>query len=166
VVYRGTVKLTEGHGVVDHPSPSNNVAEYMACVKALTWLIESGLTDEPVEIRSDSRLLIYQLLGHYRVSAPRIVPLFKRVKGLTKNFGKIRFKWVPREENEEADSLSRKAYEDYVDSHSDFYGRYGRYLATEKQKRLLAKLKVDFKPHVSKREASKLIQKALKRQVR
>jgi len=39
---------------VSHPDPSNNVAEYSACIHALRWLIGSGLTHEPVEVRSDS----------------------------------------------------------------------------------------------------------------
>jgi len=33
VIYRDGVKLDEGYGVVDHPNPSNNVAEYAACIK-------------------------------------------------------------------------------------------------------------------------------------
>jgi hypothetical protein len=59
-------------------------------------------------VRSDSQLLIYQLKGIYAVKAPRITPLYEKVTALIKQFKRIRFEWVPREENEEADELSRK----------------------------------------------------------
>jgi len=69
VIYRDGEKLEEGCGVVDHPSPSNNVAEYTACIKALERLVQLGLTED-VLVRSDSQLLIYQLKGIYAVKAP------------------------------------------------------------------------------------------------
>jgi hypothetical protein len=124
---------------VDHPSPSNNVAEYTACIKALERLIELGLTED-VLVRSDSQLLIYQLKGFYAVKAPRITPLYEKVTALIGQFKRIRFEWVPREENEEADELSRRAYYDYVSKNlTAFLEKYKKYLATEKQRALLAR---------------------------
>jgi ribonuclease HI len=122
VVYRDGEKLTEGHGVVSHPDPSNNVAEYSACIHALRWLIVrapdevrrtssgtqgSGRTHEPVEVRSDSQLLIYQLQGLYGVHAQRIIPLHRELRDLAACFRQIAFRWIPREQNAEADALSR-----------------------------------------------------------
>ena len=43
VIYRDGKKLVEGCGVANHPSPSNNVAEYVACIKCLEKLLELGL---------------------------------------------------------------------------------------------------------------------------
>jgi len=161
VIYRDGEKLEEGCGVVEHPSSSNNVAEYTACIKALERLIELGLTED-VLVRSDSQLLIYQLKGFYTVKAARIIPLYEKVTTLIKQFKRIRFEWVPREENEEADELSRRAYYDYVSKNlATFLEKYKKYLATEKQRAFLARLGISCPPWLSKREASKLISEAL-----
>jgi ribonuclease HI len=161
VIYGDGEKLEEGCGVVDYPSSSNNVAEYTACIKALERLIELGLTED-VLVRSDSQLLIYQLKGFYTVKAARIIPLYEKVTTLIKQFKRIRFEWVPREENEEADELSRRAYYDYVSKNlATFLEKYKKYLATEKQRAFLARLGISCPPWLSKREASKLISEAL-----
>ena len=81
-----------------------------------------------------------------------------------RKFSNLSFEWHPREFNEDADALSRKAYAEYVEVHPEFYQKYSSYLATEKQKQLLKRLKVDFPAWISKREASKLIDKALRRE--
>jgi ribonuclease HI len=162
VVYRDGEKLTEGHGVVSHPDPSNNVAEYSACIHALRWLIGSGLTHEPVEVRSDSQVLIYQLQGLYGVNAPRLIPLHRELRDLAACFRQIAFRWIPREQNAEADALSRKAYEEWIARNPDaFVERYGPYLATEKQRALMERLGIRASPWVSRREASRLIGEAL-----
>jgi ribonuclease HI len=137
------------------------VAEYFACIKALERLIELGLTED-VLVRSDSQLLIFQLKGLYTVKAARIIPLYEKAMTLIRWFKRIRFEWVPREENEEADELSRRAYYDYVSKNlATFLEKYRNYLATEKQRALLARLGVSCPPWLSKREASKLISEAL-----
>lgn len=111
VAYRGREKLGEGYGVIcSGPGATNNVAEYTAVIKALEWLLESGYRDEEIELRSDSQLCIYQLQGVYGVHSDRIRPFYRQAKQLARNFRWLRFRWVPREQNEEADALSRKAY--------------------------------------------------------
>jgi ribonuclease HI len=141
VIYRGGEKLEEGYGVIDHPNPSNNVAEYAACIKALERLVELDLTEEEVTIRSDSQLLIYQLSGLYAVRAERIKPLYERAISLAQRFRRIRFEWVSREESFEADELSRRAYRDYVSRNlRAFIEKYRPYLATERQRAMLNRL--------------------------
>lgn len=103
--------LSEGWGVVARgPEATNNVAEYHALIEALEWLLAAGHEGEPVEIRSDSQLVVRQLSGEYAVRSGRIRPLYKRARRLLSRFRDIRLRWVPREENEEADLLSRRAY--------------------------------------------------------
>jgi ribonuclease HI len=158
VIYRDGAKLDQGCGVINHPDPSNNVAEYTACIKALEKLTQQGLTCEEVTVRSDSQLLINQLNGFYSVRADRIFPLYKRAVELAEGFKHIRFEWVPREENVKADELSRKAYSEYVSRNLDaFVEKYRPHLATEKQKALLNRLKIPYPAWISKREASTLI---------
>jgi ribonuclease HI len=63
-------------------------------------------------IKGDSQLVIKQMKGEYRVNSAtskKYVPEIKRLLA-----GKeVSFSWVPREENEVADGLSRVAYESY-----------------------------------------------------
>ncbi len=111
IAYRDREKIGEGYGVVcSGPGATNNVAEYTAVIKVLEWLLEKGFAAERIEVRSDSQLCIYQLTGDYAVRSSRIKPLYKKVKNLAKKFASLKFHWVPREKNEEADELSRKAY--------------------------------------------------------
>jgi ribonuclease HI len=120
VIYRGKEKLAEESGLAEDPwtqRASNNVAEYVALMKALEKIRLLQLEDSEIEVRADSRLLVQQINGVYAVKAPRLVPLHRRVKDMLAHFKKIRFRWIPREENTEADALSKAAYVTYVDTH-------------------------------------------------
>jgi len=111
VAYKKDRKLFEDCGVIcSGEGATNNVAEYSAVIKALERLSENGFSEEPVEVRTDSQLCVYQLNGRYAVRSPRVFPLYRRALRLAKNFRNLRFAWVPREKNREADALSRKAY--------------------------------------------------------
>lgn len=132
VVRRDGQKLAEGYAkVCSGPGASNNVAEYSGIIAVLEWLLEHGYQGEKVKICSDSQLCIYQLRGIYQVRSPRIRPLYKKVKELERWFKFLQFQWVPREQNREADALSRKAYEETT-------GRAGRALALVGGVRMLA----------------------------
>jgi ribonuclease HI len=100
VIYREE-KLAEESGLAAKPwseEDSNNVAEYVALIKALEKLRLLHLEDSEIEVRADSRLLIKQINGIFTVKAPRLVPLHKRVGDLLTHFKKIQFKWIPRRE--------------------------------------------------------------------
>lgn len=89
---------------------TNNVAEYTALVKALEWLISSKMGQQHVHVKGDSKLVISQMRGEFKVKAKAIIPLFQKAALLRKEFADISFQWVPREENREADKLSEEAY--------------------------------------------------------
>jgi len=167
VIYKNGKKIHEDCGVVGAgmlgDDVTNNVAEYTALIKALEWLVENNFTDHKVIVRGDSQLTIRQMTGIYGVYAPRIIPLYKRAKELAGKFKDISFEWVPREYNEEADSLSRKAYKGFIMVHEeDALKYYAKYFATEKQLRFIKKLGGNPDRYMSKREASKLIDRLLK----
>ena len=170
-VVRDGEKVHEASGVVGAgclgDDVSNNVAEYTALIKALEWLLENGYAEEEVVVRGDSQLAIRQLNGEYAVRAPRIRPLYERVVELAGRFRSVRFEWVPREENEEADSLSKRAYREFCLRHGDLVRRsYSRYLATERQLRYIRALGGDPDPFMSKREASRLIDRLKRKATR
>lgn len=111
VAYRNSDKLGEGWAeVVRGPQATNNVAEYHAIIAALEWLLARGLAGEQVVVRSDSQLAVYQMQGRYAVKSPRVLSLHREAKRLARQFRSLRFEWVPRARNEEADALSRQAY--------------------------------------------------------
>ncbi len=101
------------YGVAAKPfseESTNNVAEYTALAKALQWLLANNFNSNKVEIKSDSQLVVKQLTGDYKVKARRILPLFKHVLYLKTKFQDIQIKWIPRDMNREADTLTNKAY--------------------------------------------------------
>lgn len=167
VIYRDGAKLHEGCGVVGcgalGDDVSNNVAEYTALIKALEWLLDNGFAGEDVVVKGDSQLAIRQVNGYYSVRAPRIIPLYRRVMALKSRFRNIRFTWVPREMNAEADDLSKKAYVDFCRRNRDLIlSHYSRYLATEKQLRYIRFLGGKPREFMSRREASKAIDRLLR----
>ena len=89
---------------------TNNVAEYSALIRALQTVRKLGFDQEKILVRSDSKLLVSQMKGEWKVKGTRIVPLHGKAAELKKGLN-IDFQWIPREENEEADKLCRLAYE-------------------------------------------------------
>ena len=89
---------------------TNNVAEYTALIKALEWLAANKSEQQAVRVKGDSRLVISQMRGEFKVKAKAIMPLFQKAALLKNRFSDIEFQWVPREENREADRLSEEAY--------------------------------------------------------
>jgi ribonuclease HI len=112
IVYRDGAPIWRGFGTVgEGRGMTNNVAEYEGLLAAAQWIVDEGI-NEKIMIKGDSQLVIKQMKGEYRVNSAtskKYVPEIKRLLA-----GKeVSFSWVPREENEVADGLSRVAYESY-----------------------------------------------------
>jgi ribonuclease HI len=104
--------LASGHGEVCRgPGATNNVAEYTALIRGLEALAALGLTGAAVEVRGDSLLVVKQVRGEWRVRAANLRPLHARARKLAAQLD-VTLRWVPREQNTEADALSRKAYQE------------------------------------------------------
>ena len=86
---------------------TNNVAEYQGLLAALEWAAQHGVS--PLHIRSDSLLLVKQMLGEYRVKHPGLQPLYERARMLTRQIGRVRFEHIRREFNKDADRLANEA---------------------------------------------------------
>ena len=86
---------------------TNNVAEYNGLLAALRYAVEKGLSD--ITIRSDSQLLVRQMLGQYKVKHPGLQPLYAEAKLLAHKIGRVRYVHVPREQNTKADALANQA---------------------------------------------------------
>ena len=113
LVYRDSEPIWRGFGGVgEGRGMTNNVAEYEALMAAAQWLVDEGIEDR-ILIKGDSELVIKQMKGQYKVSSATSKKYVPEIKRLLQ--GKdVSFSWVPREENEEADKLSRMGYESYL----------------------------------------------------
>jgi ribonuclease HI len=109
VIYKGKEKLAEGEGLAGY-EVTNNYAEYFALVEALRKLKELRVEGDVV-VRSDSQLLVGQMSKGWKVKRGGYLGMLKEARDLLKEFSSITFEWIPREQNEEADLLSRIAYE-------------------------------------------------------
>jgi probable phosphoglycerate mutase len=95
---------------------TNNVAEYVALVAGLEAAFDR---DENAEIivRMDSKLVIEQMSGRWKIKHPDMIQLGKQVQDLVR--GKtVSWQWIPREQNFRADALANKAMDDLADSQS------------------------------------------------
>src|SRR3989338_2429020 len=85
---------------------TNNQAEYEAVVFALQKAKQLGIKE--VELRVDSELIGYQLLGKYKIKDPGLQPLFIKAWNLRLDYDKVDIKIIPREQNKAADKLVNK----------------------------------------------------------
>ena len=74
---------------------TNNEAEYHGLIEGLRAALRHGGTK--ISVCSDSELVIRQMNGRYRVSAPRLLPLFHEAKSVAGRFRTIEYHSVPRE---------------------------------------------------------------------
>jgi ribonuclease HI len=92
---------------------TNNVAEYTALVAAFealsTKLGPEQSREAIVNVFMDSKLIIEQMKGKWKVKHPNMKPLHARASTLAKNFKTVTFAHIPREENGEADALANEA---------------------------------------------------------
>jgi ribonuclease HI len=126
LVKKGKRIIHSDYGIAGEPfseDSTNNVAEYTALVKSLQWLLANHLVSNKVVINSDSQLVVNQLTGEYKVKAKRIISLYKEVLILWSKFQDIQIKWIPREENRDADRLTNNAYNKALQENPDYLDR-------------------------------------------
>lgn len=105
IVIRYRSRVTEDSEFTGHGT--NNESEYRALIAALKRA--KGLGAMHIVVRSDSQLMIHQLLGQYVVKAPTIIPLHTKAQELLKLFKTNLLLHIPREENSRADKLASDA---------------------------------------------------------
>jgi ribonuclease H / adenosylcobalamin/alpha-ribazole phosphatase len=86
---------------------TNNVAEYRGLIAGLTAAREID-PDATVEARLDSKLVVEQLSGRWKIKHPSMRPLAVRARDILP-VEKVTYTWVPRELNKHADRLANEA---------------------------------------------------------
>ncbi len=86
---------------------TNNVAEYGGLIAGLTAALELGPAD--VEVRMDSKLVVEQMSGRWKVKHPAMKPLQTQAAALAAGLPAVRYTWIPRAQNPHADRLANEA---------------------------------------------------------
>ena len=89
---------------------SSNSAEYKALCQALTELMRNQTTDVETIIYSDSQLLIEQMNNGCQVDkASKYAQAYLKAQQLARYFSNLKFEWISRKENDEANLLASQA---------------------------------------------------------
>lgn len=108
----GLVVLNEREQVVlvtnqTLPAMTSTEAEYAALTFALE--IAAGRHVEDVEVRLDSAVVVYQMIGRYAVNSPRLKPRHQQACQLARMLPRVRYTHIAREQNAVADVLAAEA---------------------------------------------------------
>ncbi|MFI6027641.1 bifunctional RNase H/acid phosphatase [Amycolatopsis magusensis] len=86
---------------------TNNFAEYSGLLAGLAAAAELGAST--VDIRMDSKLVVEQMSGRWKIKHPDLQPLAARARELSESFERVRYEWIPRASNSHADRLANEA---------------------------------------------------------
>lgn len=104
----------EGHVVAEAMRhlghATNNVAEYTALIIGLEEARRHEVQD--LEIRMDSKLVVEQMNGNWRIKHPNLRPLAIQAGALLASFPKRQIRHIPREQNAIADALANRAIDE------------------------------------------------------
>lgn len=86
---------------------TNNIAEYRAMLLGLERSLDLGINT--IYIYTDSKLIVKQVKGEWRVKDFKLIPLHKELKDLLKKFEEWDITHIYRNYNKEADKLANLA---------------------------------------------------------
>ncbi|CAB1119324.1 unnamed protein product [Ectocarpus sp. CCAP 1310/34] len=86
---------------------TNNEAEYKGLIEGLIAAEKLGI--KRLSVEGDSNLVIQQMLGNYKVTSPKMQPLFREATTISKAFDALELGHILRAHNERADDLANIA---------------------------------------------------------
>lgn len=86
---------------------SNNVAEYRGLIEGLEMALQIA-PGASVLVRMDSKLVVEQMSGRWKIKHPDMQTLAARARDLIRGH-QVTFEWVPRENNARADAAANEA---------------------------------------------------------
>ena len=86
---------------------TNNVAEYRGLIAGLDEAVKLGASGAAVFM--DSKLVVEQMSGRWKVKHPDLVELHAQARSLVSRFDRISYQWIPRARNSHADRLANEA---------------------------------------------------------
>ncbi|WP_371643404.1 MULTISPECIES: bifunctional RNase H/acid phosphatase [unclassified Streptomyces] len=86
---------------------TNNVAEYKGLIAGLKAARELA-ADAEVQVRMDSKLVVEQMSGRWKIKHPDMKPLAAEAASILPR-AQVTYEWIPRERNKHADRLANEA---------------------------------------------------------
>ncbi|MFF2543376.1 bifunctional RNase H/acid phosphatase [Kitasatospora sp. NPDC058063] len=86
---------------------TNNVAEYKGLIAGLKAARELD-PDASVDVRMDSKLVVEQMSGRWKIKHPDMQPLAAEARTVLPR-ARVTYTWIPRERNKDADRLANEA---------------------------------------------------------
>ncbi|GAA3029891.1 bifunctional RNase H/acid phosphatase [Kitasatospora sp. NPDC006786] len=86
---------------------TNNVAEYKGLIAGLKAARELD-PDASVDVRMDSKLVVEQMSGRWKIKHPDMQPLAAEARTVFPR-ARVTYTWIPRERNKDADRLANEA---------------------------------------------------------
>ncbi|MFG3049622.1 bifunctional RNase H/acid phosphatase [Kitasatospora sp. NPDC048239] len=86
---------------------TNNVAEYKGLIAGLKAARKID-PDASVDVRMDSKLVVEQMSGRWKIKHPDMQPLAAEARTILPR-GQVKYTWIPRERNKDADRLANEA---------------------------------------------------------
>ncbi|MFJ3923927.1 bifunctional RNase H/acid phosphatase [Streptomyces sp. NPDC090022] len=86
---------------------TNNVAEYKGLIAGLKAVRELS-PDAQVTVRMDSKLVVEQMSGRWKIKHPDMKPLAAEAARILPG-AQVTYEWIPRERNKHADRLANEA---------------------------------------------------------
>ncbi|MCU1414739.1 MAG: phosphoglycerate mutase [Microbacteriaceae bacterium] len=85
---------------------TNNVAEYTALVEGIRKALAID-PDAELHVRMDSKLVIEQMSGRWKIKHPDMAELAAQARALLTGTA-VKFEWVPRLQNSRADAVANR----------------------------------------------------------
>ena len=110
----GAVVVDESTGVliaqigvyVGHAT--NNVAEYSGMLAGVKFAVEHSTDDVDILVRMDSKLVVEQMSGRWKIKHPDMAVLAAEAKSIIGHRA-VTFVWVPRLDNARADAMANRS---------------------------------------------------------
>ncbi|MBI2017937.1 ribonuclease HI family protein [Candidatus Daviesbacteria bacterium] len=91
---------------------TNNVAEYAGVLAALKYAkkaLSIKYQVSSIELYADSRLVVQQLSGKFKIKAQHLKPVIQESQLLAMDLGGVTYTHIPRSQNYLADSMANQA---------------------------------------------------------
>ncbi|MFI7134044.1 bifunctional RNase H/acid phosphatase [Nonomuraea sp. NPDC050153] len=88
---------------------TNNVAEYRGLIAGLQAVLRLGGEGASVAVRMDSKLVVEQMAGRWKIKNEGLRPLALEAGALVRRLRVTEWTWIPRERNKHADRLANEA---------------------------------------------------------
>ncbi|AQZ60181.1 FIG006762: Phosphoglycerate mutase family [[Actinomadura] parvosata subsp. kistnae] len=88
---------------------TNNVAEYRGLIAGLRAVLDVGGDGAQVAVRMDSKLVVEQMAGRWKIKNEGLRPLAAEAGSLVRRLRVTEWTWIPRERNSHADRLANEA---------------------------------------------------------